>query len=567
MHSIGRRRPIGPPVLRRMSGEAVKVSMVGSLFEVRRRVAASLGVPEHQIAMVSDFEEHQIAMLSGSLNTDVEKGSETVQLRRLTDLDLLTDACDIGGELTVLVESGQRDLRVGDEVRARRDLRQRDLRVGDVHVASGSFGTVESMREKDGAVTYKVSFPSGSLSASKDAWRTYFEFIRVGSNGIVPRAVMDEVEETKSFSMDGALRSLLAAVLIAVIPVFPSLYYAESLSQPLWILVFGVAAALWCMFCLAACSVDYHDTSIAWLDKASLVVSVALIPPCLAGMYLLADYGALSMPMRGVLQYNVTSNTLLALHGNGAAGICEFEHGPSSEHAVDSRSWTPQPFTGTHQVDIPCNLDVVGKKGKSASNCPGYVQFVLMPLWFGRKDRTLGSNRPTAFVFQYRVFIFNPWERDIRNREEQKKLTEPSWLAPDRWCAFNTSVPSVNALWSDYVAKNLTTTHQGIHVDHTYDLPTAWIDAFVSSAKHNLSIPEAEELPLLWMPSTAGSLLTSVEEQINWGNSRGLWGVCFFAVAIGSTLIASLVFFVRYYKSLRLQRRIQRIQLCCADTA
>jgi len=153
MQSIGRRRPIGPPVLRRMNGEEVQVSMVGSLFEVRRRVAASLDVPEHQIAMVSNFEEHQIAMLSGSMNADVEKGSETVQPRRLTDLDLLIDACDIGGELTVLVESGQRDMRVGDEVRARQDLRG-----GDVRVASGSLGTVETMLEKDGAVQSFVSF-------------------------------------------------------------------------------------------------------------------------------------------------------------------------------------------------------------------------------------------------------------------------------------------------------------------------------------------------------------------------------------------------------------------------
>jgi len=376
---------------------------------------------------------------------------------------------------------------------------------------------------------------------------------------------MDKVKETMSSSMEGAFWTLLAAVLIVVIPVPLSLYYPEPMIMFFWFLVFGGAVVAWSICVGCSIFMAFHDTSDTWLEKALTLFSVAMIPLCLAGMYLLADYGNFGMQMRGVLQYNVTSNTLFALHGNGAAGIFEFEHGPSAEHAIDSSLWGPHAFTGTHQVDVPCHLDVVGNKGKSASSCPGYVQFVLMPFWFSRKDRTLGSNRPAAFVFQYRVFTFYPWERDVRDRDEQKKLTEPLWLAPDRLCAFDTKVPSVNALWSDYLAKNLTAAHEGIHLDHTYDLPAAWVDGFVSSAKHNLSIPVAEKLPLLWMPSTAGSLLKSVEEQVNWGNSRGLWGVCFVAVAISSILSTSLGLFVRYYRSLRVQRRIQRIQICCTQ--
>lgn len=80
-----------------------------------------------------------------------------------------------------------------------------------------------------------------------------------------------------------------------------------------------------------------------------------------------------------------------------------------------------------------------------------------------------------------------------------------------------------------------------------------------SNAKHNLSIPVEDELPLLWMPPTAGFLLKSVEEQMNWVNSRALWGGGLFAVAIGSLLIASFGLFVTYYRSLRVQRRIQSI--------
>jgi len=548
-----------------MNGEAINVSMAGSLFEVRRRVAASLEVPEHLIGMVTNSAEDQIAIVSGSVNADVEKGSEIVQPRCLTGLDLLSDACAIGGDLTVLLESGQRDLRVGDEVRAKQDLQISDLRV-----AVGSRGNVESMSESDGVARCTILFASGSLFVRMDAWTTTLELVGVEGDGIVPRRIIDEVEETMTASLKGALCALLAAVLISVIPVPLSLVYRSDPNgivyifvYMFWWIVFVGALVAWSTCAEGAINMAFKETTDTWLCKASVLFSVATIPLCLAGMYLLADYGDFGLQMRGVLQYNVTSNTLFALHGNGAAGIFDFEHGPSTEHAIDSSFWPSHPFTGTHHIDVPCHLDVVGKKDKSASSCPGYVHFALMPFRLSRSERTLGSNRSTAFVFQYRVFIFNPWERDIRNRDEQKNLSESLWSAPDRLCAFDTKVPVVNALWSDYLANNLTIAQQGIQVDQTYDLPAAWVDGFVSNARHNLSIPLAEELPLLWMPPTAGSLFKSVEEQVNWSNSRGLWGVSFFAVAICFILIASLGLFVMYSRSLGVRRRIQKIQSRC----
>jgi len=240
--------------------------------------------------------------------------------------------------------------------------------------------------------------------------------------------------------MAGALDNLIAAVVISVMLVPLSLYYDAEVVGGLWILVFAGAVTTWCICMGYAIFMAFVEIPVARLFKALFVFSVAMLLLCLLGMWLLADYGSFGIQMRGILQYNLTSSDLLALHANGAAGIFKFEHGPSAEHASDSTFWGPHPFTGTHQIDVPCHLDVVGadaaaswnvppsscpwceKKSlnsRSASSCPGYVRFVLMPFWLSKTDQ-MPETKPTAFVFQCRVSIFSPWERDVRNRVQHK---------------------------------------------------------------------------------------------------------------------------------------------------
>lgn len=304
---------------------------------------------------------------------------------------------------------------------------------------------------------------------------------------------------------------------------------------------------------------------------------------CMTSMWLLAGYGSFGTQIHDVLHRNVTHDRFLSLYGHGASGIFAFQHEVPAYMHNTSRAQALPAVTGTHQIDIPCHVHAIGadaaslwnellvpetscpwckwrKKSQQATSCPGYAQLALMPLWLRSEDEAVGSKRPVAFGFQYHVNVFNPWEREIRNHDEQKKQKSFSWVAPDFFGAFDIKVPAVNAIWLDHLEKNLTAARKDIEVDSPYDLPAAWVDGFVNSAKQSLGIPVTEDLPLLWMPSAAGILLHSVEEQVDRVIVHRFWGLSGFLATIASSLTIGTFLLASCCKSRLMHRRIRGIE-------